>query len=447
MSSFPLSSPQQLWCSGDQGDDAGFFADAFVMATALRLAGPVDETALRGALDDVVRRHEILRTVLVRTAEPPYQQVYDPYPVPLTVRDVPAAVAAGRSRDEIAEYLLGAAERTPIDPKELPLLRAVLSRFADGDAVLTLVTHHVGYDEWSGRVVVRDLAAYYRARVTGTEPELPPVRQYREFAAWEQAVATGPDAGESAKFWRERLNEVQIFAVPTDREVPPRHARPYSAVNFVVGADVLGALSEAAAAARTDVPTALLAAFNVLIHSIAGSTDQAIDTLTTGRADPRFDDTVGPVMNFVVLRTDLGGCESFADVLAATRDACLQTYAHEIPIQHVERAVPELMAPNDEPRRTNCIVGVFAYPPGTQAPRLAGACAEVYRRPSVTAVGPWIPHGVAWGMHLHPNGELSGCVQFNGEVLDPGTVVGWTDRYQRILTAAARSPQRRWDTL
>ncbi|BCJ41135.1 hypothetical protein GCM10010168_45670 [Actinoplanes ianthinogenes] len=441
MSRFPLSSPQQLWCSGDQGDHAGFFAGGFVMATALRITGPIDVAALQGALDDLVRRHEILRTVVARTDEP-YQEVHEAAPVPLVVRDVPADRPG--SRDEIAEELLNEAERSTLDPRRVPQLRAVLSRFDAGDAVLALITHHTGADEWSNRVLVRDLAATYRARVTGTEAALPPVPQYRDFAAAQRAAADGPDGETAAKFWREKLSGVQIFAVPTDREVPERHHEPYSASNFVVDRDVMRAVGELAAEARTDVPTVLLAAFNVLVHAIAGTTDQAIDTLTTGRTDPRFDDTVGPVMNFVVLRTDLARCLSYRDVVAATRDVCLETYANEIPIQHIERAVPELMQPNDEPRKTNCIVGVFPRPSGAGTPRIADGCTEIYKRPSVSPIGPWIPHGVAWGMHPHPSGELSGCVQFNAEDLDADTVSGWTGEYQRILAAMATDPGRSW---
>jgi hypothetical protein len=443
VSRFPLSSPQQLWVSGDQGDHAGFFAGGFIMATALRITGPIDVTALRGALDDLVQRHEILRTVVARTAEPPHQEVHEPAPVPLEVRDVPADRPG--SRDEIAEELLNEAERSTLDPRRVPLLRAVLSRFDAADAVLALITHHTGADEWSNRVLVRDLAAAYRARTTGTEAGLPGVPQYREFAAAQRAIADGPDGETAAKFWREKLSGVQIFAVPTDREVPERHEAPYSAVNFVVDREVMRSVGELAAAERTDVPTVLLAAFNVLVHSVAGTTDQAIDTLTTGRTDPRFDDTVGPVMNFVVLRTDLSRCESFRDVVAATRDVCLETYANEIPIQHIERAVPELMEPNDELRKTNCIVGVFPHPSGVGTPRIAEGTAEIYKRPSVTTVGPWIPHGVAWGMHPHPSGELSGCVQFNIEDLDAGTVSGWTDEYQRILRDLAADAGRMWN--
>ncbi|GAA2687227.1 condensation domain-containing protein [Actinoplanes palleronii] len=441
MSRFPLSSPQQLWCSGDQGYQAGFFAGAFVMATALRVTGPIDVDALRGALDDLVVRHEILRTVVERTAEP-YQQVHEPAPVPLQVRDVPADRPG--SRDTIAEELLNEAERSTLDPRQAPGLHAVLTRFDDEDAVLALITHHTGSDEWSNRVLVRDLAALYRARVTGAEAALPPVVHYREFAAAQRAAADGPDGETAAKFWQDKLSGVRIFAVPTDRDVPERHHEPYSAVNFVVGRDVMGAIGDLAAQERTDVPTVLLAAFNVLVHAVAGTTDQAIDTLTTGRTEARFDDTAGPVMNFVVLRTDLGRCASLRDVVAATRDVCRETYANEIPIQHIERAVPELMTPNDEPRKTNCIVGVFPHPSGVGTPRLAGGSTEIYKRPSVTPVGPWIPHGVAWGMHPHPGGELSGCVQFNTEDLDASTVSGWTGTYQSILRDLATDPGRTW---
>ena len=189
---FPLSAPQQLWHSGDQGDHAGFFSQRFVMASALRIAGRIDVPALQTALDDVVARHEILRTVVVRDAEPPYQQVHPPARVPLQVWDLPPAI--DRSRDVVAEQLLNEVALSPLSPRQLPLLRAELSRFDDTDSVLTLLTHHTACDEWSMQVILRDLASCYTARAAGRAPVLPDLLQYREFAEVQLAEATAPAA-------------------------------------------------------------------------------------------------------------------------------------------------------------------------------------------------------------------------------------------------------------
>jgi len=442
---YPLSAPQELWYSGDQGDQAGFFGSGFVLAGAWRITGRVDVDALRSALGDVVERHEILRTVVARDVERPYQRVHPACPVPLEVRDVPLPV--GRSREVRAEELLTEAEQGAVNPRQVPLLRTGLTRFDDTDSVLTLVTHHTAVDEWAMQVIIRDLAAFYRARTTGGSAELPAVHHYREFTAWQQAHTASDTARLAREYWRQRMRGARIFAVPTDRPVPDRHTQPYSAHNFVVDTEVMDAARAAAAAAETSVEVVLLAAFTVLAHWIAGTTDQAIDTLTTGRIDPRFDDTVGAVMNFLVFRTELATCESFRDVVASTRDSWDEAHANEIPIQQIEWDVPELMEPNEDSSRTQCIIGFFRSPFDLAQLRIAEKSYEIRKRERLTPVGPWIPHGVAWALHLVPSGELCACVQFNREELDESTVVGWTTGYRRILSNAAQDPDQRWKAL
>lgn len=438
----PLSYPQELWHSGDQGDRSGFFGAGFVMADAWRVAGSVDVAALRGALDDLVERHEILRTVVVRDAHPPHQEVRPARAVPLRVRDVP--LPPGPGRDTRAEELLAEAEQVPVDPRAVPLLAAGLDRFDGQDAVLTLVTHHTACDEWSVQVMIRDLAALYTARTTGRPAVLPPVHQYREFAGWQRDEGERPDAGRVRAYWKERMRGAAIFAAPTDRPVPATRAQACSAHHFTVDAGVMAAAGALAGELGGGPEVVAQAAFNLLIHRVAGTTDQAVDTLTSGRTDPRFDDTVGAVMNFLVFRTDLAACRTFRDVLRATHETCREAYAHEMPIQHIEFEVPELMAPNEESMLTNCILGVFPALYDESELPLAGGLRKVRARTLPTPVGAWIPHGVAWALHLAPDGALHGCVQYNREELDDATVAGWARTYQDLLTEGARQPDAPW---
>jgi hypothetical protein len=442
---FPLSAPQQLWHSGDRGDHAGFFSQRFVLATALRITGRVEVPALRAALDEVVARHEILRTVVVRDAEPPYQQVHPATPVPLQIWDLPRA--SDRSRDVVAEQLLNEVALSPLSPRQLPLLRAELSRFDDADSVLTLLTHHTACDEWSLQVILRDLASCYTARVAGHEPVLPELLQYREFAEAQLAEADSAAADLARSYWQHQLRDAQLFAVPTDREVPEVHTEPYSALNFILEADLIAPLVTLARQVQTSIAAVLLATINVLAHQLVGTTDPAISTLTTGRTDPRFDNSIGPVMNFLVFRTDISDCRSFRELVERTRDGYHEARLFEIPIQQIQRAVPELTEPNDDSRRTNFVLGIHQPPFPDSELSLADGAAELRRRVLPAPVASWIPHGVAWAMRLLPSGELTNCIQFNLEELDESTVAGWADSYQRIVAAAAANPDRDWRAL
>lgn len=442
----PLSGQQELWCAGAE---SGAFGPRFIVTKALRITGPVDVAALRGALDDVVARHEVLRTVVVRDAEPPYQEVHPPAPVPLQVRDLPAD--GPEERDRIARELLTEVESSSLPVTELPLLRAVLGRFDERDWVLGLASHHTACDGWSLQLVTRDLAACYAARIEGRAADLPATRQYREYTRWQADAVSGAALERNLAFWRERLDGAPFFTLPTDRPVPPVHTRPYLARNFVIDAGVMAEVSGLARQTRSSRFMVMLAAFTVLAHRIGGSDDPVVNTIVHGRGRAEFHDTVGPFLNFLPLRTDLGGCESFREVLARTRTACLEAYTHEVPVQYVEEAVPSLMAPMADPRNCDFIFGFaeslqsFAGGGPAQDPfRISEASVGVRKAESVSEQ---IPGGAAWNMGVNSTGEVSGALQYNPEEFDDRTAAEWVAEYVRIVTNAAGDPDRAWKTL
>ena len=354
---FPLSCTQEMWCQGDEGDQAGTFSPRFLSTRAVRVTGEVDIPALQGALDDVVRRRESLRTIVVRDAEPRYQEVYPPSTVPLRVRDLPPVT--DRPRDLYAEEMMLDAEHGSLDPRAVPLLKARLERFDMKDSVLILVSHHTASDGWSMQLILRDLAELYAARIAGRAPVLPEVWQYREFVAWERARLDDDDAAGAMAYWRDKLAGAQIFALPADRPVHDQHSRPYSAHYFTVDANQMAAVSVLGVSMRSSVFMVLLAAFNMFAHRITGTTDPVIKTISNARNQPESQGIVGTFMNFLPLRTDLSTCQTFKDVIKSTRRTCMEAYSNEVPIQHVERALPTLMRPLDNPRMCHMIFGMF----------------------------------------------------------------------------------------
>jgi hypothetical protein len=442
----PLSSQQQLWCAGEQ---SGAFGPRFIVTKTLRITGYVDEVALQGALDDVAARHEILRTVVVRDAEPPYQEIRPPSPVPLVVRDLPAA--PGAERDALAQQLLTEAEESSVPVDELPLLRAVLARFDDEDSVLSLVTHHTACDGWSLQLVHRDLAACYALRTGEDVAPLPPARQYREYTRWQRDSTAGPAAEANLAYWHRQLDGAPFFTLPTDRPVQPVHTQPYLARNLMLDTGVVADVARLARSSRSSSFMVMLAAFTVLAQRIRGGLDPVVNTMIHGRGKPEYQDTVGPFLNFLPLRTDLSGCDTFHDVIRATRATCLDAYAHEVPVQHLEEAIPSLMAPMADPANCDFIFGFFESPvslaaegPADDPYRIADATAGVQK---IRTVSEQIPGGAAWNMGVASTGEIRGALQFNPGEFDETTAAGWVAEYCRIVVAAVAEPGRAWKTL
>ena len=135
---YPLSFTQEWFLTLDQGDDGGSFGRRFILVSSIRITGPVDVAVLQGALDDVVARHELLRTVVVRDADPPYQEIFPPCQVPLEVRDLPPVT--GKSRETVIQELIY--ETDTINAREVPMLRARLCKFDERDSVLFVTSHH-----------------------------------------------------------------------------------------------------------------------------------------------------------------------------------------------------------------------------------------------------------------------------------------------------------------
>ena len=439
----PLSGTQQWWCADDLGDDVGAFSPQFTSQVAVRVAGQVDTSALQAALDDLVERHEILRTIVTRDAEPRYQTVHPPSAATLVVRDVEPSE---RERDVVVQEIITREGRQEVDLRRLPLLRAGLNRFDEDDSVLVLTSHHTMADGWSMHVLMRDLAVLYKHRCTGVLDHLPEPAQYQDFVSWEQARIAGPEAVRTLTYWREKLAGGRIFSLPSSRPVSGPYSRPYSALFFSVDPDVT---SEVLRVSRASVFMVLLAAFNVLAHEIDGTDDPVVNTFSSGRHDPRTRDIVGSIVNTLPLRTTLAGSPTFREVVTRTRRTCLEAFDHEVPTSYIDQEAPRLWDGTEDPWRCNFFA--FNMPQShvddTDLDFADGATEVRKGAVEKESESMDLADGVVWAMDLLDTGELTGTLRFNVEEFDEDVVSGWVASYQRILTAGVQDPERDWTTL
>jgi hypothetical protein len=408
----------------------------------------VDLTVLQGALDDVVARHELLRTLVVRDANPPYQMVLPPCSVPLEVRDLPAVT--GKSRDRVNRELFVEAESGAISTREVPLLRALLARFDDRDSALLVTVHHSVSDGWSVGVIVRDLAAFYEARVTGTAPKLAEMRQYREYVEWQRASAASTDDDGALSYWAAKLDGAREFVMPTDHGHPKRYSSPYSMHGFTIDADTMAAAVALANATRGTLFTVMLAAIYVLANEITGATDLTVDAVTSGRNELQFHNTTGLFLNVLPFRTELADCTSFRDVVLKTRDTFIDAMAHELPAGLLEKTFPDYIRSREDTRMAQFLISdtssqdgpeTFPIAEGARAlelPPPEGEDAETHDLPG---------GGTVWYLSAEANGPLHGNVQFNLDEFEASTAQSWTAGLNRILASAVRDPDLDWRQL
>ncbi len=442
---YPLSFTQEWFLTLDQGDDGGTFGPRFMIVSAVRVTGHVDLAILQGALDDVVARHELLRTLVIRDADPPYQKVLPPCQVPLEVRDLPPAT--GKSRDLVVQELFLAAEAGSISAREVPLMKALLCRFDDRDSVLLLTVHHSVSDGWSLHVILRDLGACYTARRTGTAAALPPVRQYREYAAWQRASAASTAADGAPAYWQRKLDGAREFTIPNDHGHPDSYSRPYSMHVHDIEPEVMNAAAALATATRSTLFTVMLSAFYILAYQLTGHTDLAIRAFTAGRNELEFQNTMGLFLNCVPFRTDIADCASFRDIVLATRETFVDAMAYELPVNVIEQAFPGFIKSREDLRTSQFII---ANQQGQLGDNRALAIADGARAVGNELQGQEvhdIPSGTVWNLVPRSSGELAGDVLFNLDEFDESTVAGWTTDLRRILTGAVRDPDRDWRLL
>ncbi|MGV9787276.1 amino acid adenylation domain-containing protein [Streptomyces sp. NPDC003435] len=296
---------------------------------AVRLDGPLDQEALRAALDDVVARHSALRTLFPADGEGPHQRITEPgaASVPFTVRD-----ADGERLDAaVAET---AAEVIDIET-ELPL-RATLLRLADDSHVLALVVHHIAADGSSLAPLTRDLGTAYRARVGGQTPAwtAPPV-DHVDHALWQRALLGDEDDPDSVlsgqlDHWKRALGGLpELIDLPWDRPRPavPQHIG--ATHDFTLDADTARRIADLARTSGCSVFMVLQAALSLLLSRHGAGEDIPLGTAVAGRTDEAATDLVGFFVNTLVLRTDLSGDPTFRELLDRVKEFDLSAYTHQ----------------------------------------------------------------------------------------------------------------------
>lgn len=441
----PLSANLELLCLFDKGDHEGAFGPRHLVALGWRVRGALDLPTLQGALDDVVARHEVLRTTIVRSGESAHQRVNPPSSPRLDVVELPPS---DLSRDEQVDAFINEVEAGSLSVAELPHLRAVVGRFDDQDAVVVLVTHHTASDGWSLHVIMRDLAFFYRARRGLGDTQPPPMRQYRDFALWQQGALADPGADTARSYWKNKLTGSQILDIRADRRLDPDVAGLYSVHRFLIEESVTASVLGLARAVGCSPFMVLLSAFQVLLHQMTGVTDMVAPILTSGRKDPSFNDTVGPFFNMVPLRTDLTGCGSFAELVRRIKDTCLEAYEHELPFGHIVAQAPEIMGPYARDDGAVCAFQVLQFPAMTEAETVGDLEYEEVRvREMSFPTTSDIPNGVLWGLDILPGGPIAGTMRFNSLQFDPSTMHEMVESFLRILRKALADPKSPLDVL
>jgi amino acid adenylation domain-containing protein len=441
---FPRSDPIQVSIS----QETVWFLDQlrpgfayYILPIALRLTGKVNPTALAEALDEIVRRHDVLRSRILRTGGRPALVVDAAQPVPLTRLD-PGEIHAGDWEDAAVQACLNREATRPFDLSRDWPIRSALLTLGDEEHVLLITVHHVAFDGWSAGVLLEELFVLYRAFTHGEPSRLsePPVR-YDEFAAWQRERLSGDFLERLDAYWWDQLHGVRSeWWLPTDR---PRETfrRPdllsyrSDRVPFDLAPSLVDGIRGMSRQEGVTTFMTLFAMFGALLGSWSGHDDLVIGTPVAGRTHADLERLIGFFSNTLPLRLDLAGDPTFRELLGRVRELTGGAYTHQdLPAY---RLVQTLL-PTRDPASSPWLTVIFNQENGLLPPL---DLPDLRVSPVDVATGVTL---LELDLELFDSSErLHGYVEYATELFDRATVENLVRGYQSIGEAVVSDPDLR----
>lgn len=424
----PLSFTQQrLWFINQLQKNT----PEYNMPAAFRLRGELVVAALQRAIEQIIERHEVLRTTFSEMDGEPMQVIAPRVSIELPVGDFSGLNDEGRKESVLAAVREEHAR--PFDLVHGPLLRVRLLKLADQEHVLLWTAHHIVFDAWSQSVFLRELLALYQAFCAGKKnPLLPLPVQYADFLLWQRSWLNEAAILSELEYWREQLAGAPAeLDLPRDRPRPPQRKFVANCHTFILPAEQLAAVNDLTHAGQATLYMTLLAAFAVLLQRYSGQDDIVVGSPIANRRETQLEQLIGFFANTLAMRVRLRQDESFRDLLARVRATALEAYQHQdLPF---ERLVEEL-APERSLNTTPVFQVIFA---------LQNAAATQERLPGME-VEPLVSDElrIRFDLEVHAAGHPGGVVfdwLYDRDLFDPWRVEQMARHYGRLLEAVARN--------
>ncbi|MGD2114164.1 MAG: amino acid adenylation domain-containing protein [Acidobacteriota bacterium] len=428
----PLSFAQQRIWFIDQLEPG---SPAYNISAAFELRGDLDRRALTASFDEIVWRHEVLRTTFEVVDDSPVQVVHAGgriAPPVIDLRGLP------ESRRERVLRTLGRAEgRRAFDLSRGPLLRLHLLHLAPLRHVLLLTVSHSAADGWSIGRLIQELAGFYRERRGGRPaavPELPV--QYSDFAVWQRRYLSGDRLANELAYWREELAGVpSLLELPADRPRPPVQSFRGAQVPFEVSAPRLAGLRAACRESSATLFMGLLAGFATLLHRYSGQPDVVVGSPVANRRHRELEGLIGFFANTLVLRTRLGDDPAFGELLRQVQATCRGAFAHQdLPFERlVEALQPERHLSHTPLFQVMLVLQNAPMPPLD----LPGIELTLAGHDQGTA-----KFDLLLNVTESDDGGVSGALEYNTDLFDRDRMRRLLDHFGNLLEAAGGMPAR-----
>ncbi|MBS2033295.1 MAG: AMP-binding protein, partial [Deltaproteobacteria bacterium] len=388
------------------------------LPSAFRLRGTLDINALERAVNEIIRRHDVLRTVLRWENEEAVQVVLPELQLSLTPEPLDRAELDAR---------LHALAREPFELTRGPLLRVRLFELGPDEHELFAMPHHAIWDGWSFDLFLRELDVLYGAFSKGKPSPLAPLPiSYGDFAAWHRGWLQGAELERQSTYWMKQLGGVlPELSLPTDRPRPAALSYAGDSLELDLTRGEVEALEQLGRSAGATLYMVLLTAFEVMLHRHSGQTDLLVGTPVRGRSRVETQDLLGFFVNTLVIRNDLSSAPTFMQLLERVRATCLDAFSHEdMPFE----LLVERLGVQRDLSRSPIYQAFFSFQDARGRNHNLGEVPftqdNVHNGTSPTDISLWVKQ--------HGDGMV-GRVEFLTALFEPATMLRFRDQFRELL--------------
>ncbi len=443
----PLSFAQQrLWFLDQLVPNNPFYN----VPAALRLTGALNFSALQQTFNEIVRRHEALRTTLAVVSSQPVQRIAAAFYLPINVVDL--RNLPQESRQTEANRLTAKEAQRSFNLSTDLLLRVTLLQLDDAEYLLMLNMHHIVSDGWSIGVLIQELGALYTAFASEKPSPLPPLSiQYADFAKWQREWLQGEVLETQLAYWRQQLNGIYMLNLPTDRPRPAIQSYRGKRQFLQLPKQLSEALETLSQREGVTLFMTMLAAFQTLLYHYAQQEDIVVGSPIANRNRSEIEALIGFFVNSLVLRTDLSGNPTFRELLNRVKEVALGAYAHQdLPFEKLVEELHPDRALNQNPLFQVAFALQNAPGNGLELPELTLSPQQLdvgtarfdlefhlwERSPNSNES----PSNKLW---VDSSEGISGMVIYSADLFDEATISRMLGHFQTLLESIVANPEQR----
>nr|AIW82282.1 PuwE [Cylindrospermum alatosporum CCALA 988] len=434
LSPIPLTEAQkQLWVLAQMGDDGSI---AYNESVSQQLRGSLNLVAMNQAIQQLVERHEALRTTISPQGD--VQKILPELKLDLAVIDFSELTnsdglrPAGSDRTSQVTAWLTQESQSPFDLSSGPLFRVHLLKLEAKLHLLVLSAHHIIVDGWSLGVILQELSALYSAACQGVDCQLKPPMQFRQYIEWQTQQSQTAEMAEHEAYWLQQFaNSIPVLDLPCDRTRSPIKTYQGSKQSIILDASLSRAIKRVSTEQGATLFMTLLSVYTALLHRLTGQDEIVVGIPTSGRSLEGSEGLVGYCAHVLPIRSSVIGSSSFSEYLLAIRDVLLDAYKHQ---DYPFAKLIQALNLTRDASRSPLVATTFNLDRAAAVPKLFELETSWFAQPIS-----FTDYDIHWNI-TQINDELVVDCNYNTDLFEAETIQRWLGHFQTLLLAVVANP-------